>query len=223
MPALNFPLEPGAHASHFFESFGQQKEVVLPFFKEGLANGEHCIYVTHEQSVDDWCFELQAYGIDVQAELERGSLAVITGDQWHAGGDFNSIVKARDAWQMFEAKLADFSGVRIAGDASWALEPALTADQLCHWEATVNLIYEGEPIRAICQYNLQRHTPAALHSALRTHPLAILAGRVYANPYYEAPRILENEPNLNASLADPAAVKDMLLRLAMQPELTARC
>jgi hypothetical protein len=219
MPALDFAFEPGAHACHFFDSFGQQKEVVLPFFKDGLENGEYCLYVTHDQSVDDWCFEFQAFGIDVQAEVERGSLAIITGDQWHDGGAFNSIVKAREAWQMFEAKLADFSGVRIAGDASWALEPALRADQLCHWEATANLIYEGEAIRAICQYNLQKHAPAALHSALRTHRLAILDGRGYANPYFEADRILENEPNLNESPADAATVKDMLVRLAMQPQL----
>jgi hypothetical protein len=220
MPALAFPFKPGSHACHFFETFGQQKEVVLPFVKDGLDNGEHCIYVTHDQSVDDWCFEFQGYGIDVRAEVERGSLLIITGEQWHAGGDFNSIVKAREAWQMFEARLATFSGVRIAGDAGWALEPALRAEELCHWEATASLIYEGEPIRAICQYNLTQHTPASLHAGLRTHKLAIIDGRAYANPYCEADRILENEPLLNASSADAPTVKDMLVRLTMQPLLS---
>jgi hypothetical protein len=109
--------------------------------------------------------------------------------------------------------MANFKGLRIAGDAAWALRPELAVDQLCHWEATANLLYKGQEIRAICQYNLRDHSPGAVHSALRTHPLVILDGLVRPNPYYEAPKILENEPLLNNTNANAQDVEGMLSRL----------
>jgi hypothetical protein len=210
---LNLAIDRGSHACHLYETFGEQKEVVLSYFQEGLQNGEHCLYITADQSVDEWYLEFQAYGIDVQSELQRGSLNVINGEMWRQTGDFNSVVKARDAWRLIDGLLANFKGVRIAGDAAWALDPPLPVDQLCHWEATANMVYEGADARAICQYNLNRHSPAAIHSALRTHPIVILDGQSRANPYYEAPRILENEPHLNHSSDDPVMLESMIALL----------
>lgn len=214
MPELPLLFDRGSHACHLFRSFAEQKAVVLPFFKEGLRNGEYCIYVTCDQPVDEWYFEFQAYGIDVRHELERGALQIITGDEWRQGGDFNSIIKAREAWGLIEDKLRSFKGVRITGDAGWALRPPMPIDQLCHWEATANLIYEDTEVRAICQYDLDKQPTEAIHAALRTHPSVLMGGRRYANPHYEAPRILENEPNLNHSDADAGRLQEMLTRLA---------
>jgi hypothetical protein len=123
------------------------------------------------------------------------------------------MVQARKALALIGRLISSFNGLRIAGDAAWALSPELAVDQLCHWEATANLIYKGQEIRAICQYNLRNHSAAAVHSALRTHPLVILDGQVRPNPYYEAPRILENEPLLNNSNANAQDVDGMLGRI----------
>jgi hypothetical protein len=213
----NLWLDRGEHACHFHESFTEQKRVVLSFFREGLANGEHCLYITSDQSDDEWYFEFQAYGIDVQRERQRGALQIVHRSDWRPAGEFNSMVQARRAIDLFDRLLVEFRGIRIVGDAAWALEPELAVDQLCHWEATANLVYKGQDIRAICQYNLKDHSAAAIHSALRTHPVIILDGRRCPNPYYEAPRILENEPHLNHSNADELAVDDMLARLRAGP------
>ncbi|HWC30914.1 MAG TPA: MEDS domain-containing protein [Dehalococcoidia bacterium] len=214
MPELNLSLDRGGHACHLFRDFSDQKGLVLPFFKRGLRDGEYCIYITAEQSVDDWCFEFQAYGVDVLAERERGALDIITGDAWYSGGDFNSVIKARDAWKLIQDHLLDFSGVRIAGDAAWALSPTpLPVSQLCHWEATANLVYEDMDVRAVCQYDLNRHSPAAIHSALRTHQTVVMDGQCYTNPSYEATRILRHEPGLNDSKADARLVEELLSKL----------
>jgi hypothetical protein len=89
--------------------------------------------------------------------------------------DFNSIVKARELLELIEAKRG-FQGLRIVGDVGWALNPQLAIDKLCHWEATANVVFEGTRARSICQYDIYRHSPGALHSALRTHPIVILEG-----------------------------------------------
>jgi hypothetical protein len=129
---------------------------------------------------------------------------------------FNSILAARDLWHLVSPKLADFAGVRIAGDAGWAMiEPPLNAGQLCHWEATADLLYQEEAISTICMYDLNRHPRSDICAALRTHADVLAGGKRYSDPYYEASRILENEPYLNASDADLAMVEDMLRRLGI--------
>lgn len=209
--ALTF--EPGTHACHLFRGFDEQSDIVLSFFEDGLRLGEHCLYITSNQTIEDWYQILSAHGIDVGGELGKGTLSIINGEDWRQTGDMNSILKAREALAMIEGLLGVFPGVRIAGDAAWALNPFLPADQLCHMEATLNLVYEGWNVRTICQYDLDGQSPSALNAALRTHPYAIFDRRLIENPYYEAPLILAEEPRLNGSDADEQTVSTMLNRL----------
>jgi hypothetical protein len=210
MYGRSIPLNPGEHACHLYRSFDEQKALILPFFKEGLAGNEHCAYITNDRPVDEWYFELQASGVDVQRERDRGALQIIERSVWRTAGEFNAIVKAREALGMIEGLLMKFSGVRVAGDAAWALNPELPVDQLCHWETTANLVYENQNVRAICEYNLDQHSPAGIHTALRTHAIVVKDGEVFRNHLYEAPRLLENEPEFYHSNADAATVEAML-------------
>jgi chemotaxis family two-component system sensor kinase Cph1 len=207
-------LDPGSHICLLYRSIEEQKEVVLPFIKEGLERGEQCVYVADEQTADDWCFEFQAHGIDVAEARKNRSLIVCSGEHWRMPGQFSSVQNSRAAWRMIEGALANFTGIRFAVDAGWTLDPPISNDLVCHWEATQNLVIADSAVSVLCQYNINRHSATAVHSALRTHPHAIAGGKLRPNPYYEAPRILENEPHLNHSDADAGAVEGMLINLA---------
>jgi hypothetical protein len=189
MTGLDLELERGSHIGQIYEGFGEQKQVILPFFREGLRNGEHCLLVANSASYDDWCLEFQAYGIDVNREVESGALKMVTGAQFRGAG-------------------------RIAGDADWSLHPVVSADDVCHWEATANLVFEGEPVRVICQYDRERYSPEMIHAVLRTHRSVVYRGHHYrCNPNFEGARILENEPHLNGSNANARTVEEALGRL----------
>jgi hypothetical protein len=73
-------------------------------------------------------------------------------------------------------------------------------------------------VRTLCLYNTNRQSFLAVHSALRTHPIVVVGGKYRLNRYYEAERILENEPHLNHSLADAGMVEGILLELSRQQE-----
>jgi hypothetical protein len=212
-------LNRAAHVCQLYEGINEQKAVVLPFVREGLIRGEACLYVTGRQSVDDWYLEFQSYGIDVQRERLGKALLVMPGLEYRQPEHFSSIVKARELLDFIEDKLADFSGVRIIGDVAWERFPPLPVEQVCHWEATANLVFEDQDVRTICQYDLGSDSPSLIHSALRTHPLVILGQRLYRNPYYEAPRILEDEPYSNHSDADAMRIDTMLKEIRLAPEL----
>ena len=210
-------LLPGQHSCHFFEDFNEQKRVALAFIKEGLENGDYCVYVTSDQPVDDWYLELQAYGVDVARERQRGALDVISYVEYRRPGNFNSILKAREVLTLAQAKLSEFAGVRLAGNGGWDTDPPLPPDEVTHWEATADLLCDGEDLLVVCQYDLAHHSPQTINAALRTHSVAMLNGVSRLNPYYEAPQILENEPNLNHSDADARTIEDMLTTLNSAP------
>jgi hypothetical protein len=220
MSNQNLPIPIGSHVCLLYETFDEQREAVIPFIKEGLEQGEQCVYVADEQSVDEWGFEFETQGIDVEAERRRGSLIVCAGEHWRRPAAFNSIQNGRETWRMIESALNTFSGIRFAVDAGWTLEPPIPSDMVCHWEATLNIVIDdGVPARVLCQYNVRRHNAIGVHSALRTHPLVSVGGLYRPNPYYEAPRILEQEPHLNHSTGDAGMVEGMLIALANQPRM----
>jgi hypothetical protein len=208
------------HTCLLYKNAGELKKYLLPFLKEGLDNGEHCLFVCSEDSVDNWSLEMQAFGIDVVRHLGDGSLVFATGEQWRQS-PFDSLTKARELWQHIDQQLSKFPAVRIAGDAGWAmLNPPISADRLCHWEATADLIYEDSPVKTICMYDLNRHPPSDIRAALRTHSRAVVDGVTHRNHYYEAEEILEREPDFNASEADGDLIENMLaaLRTASEPD-----
>ena len=198
------------HACFLYRDENDQKRYLLPFLQQGLGNGEHCLFICPEDSVDDWVLEFQAFGIDVVGFRETGALVIATGEDWRST-PFRSLAKARELWGHIERALAAFPAIRIAGDASWSMiAPQITSDRLCHWEATADVLYEGVPVKCICMYDLRLHPPSDIRAALRTHAWVVLDQATQANPFYETPRILERDPELNNSDADPAAIEAML-------------
>jgi len=211
---LQLLVDPGAHACQLFENSGEQLETLRHFVKAGLTIGECCVLIVPDESQDDWYFQLQAYGVDVSEERRRGALEVLRATDWYSvEGGFTSVAMAQRLWRMISVAGTRFAGLRLVSDMTSTIAAPLSDDQLCHWEATTNLVLEGSDARTICQYDLNRHPSAVIHNALRTHPQVVVGGRLLANPYYEAPKILANEPFLNHSEADAEAVETMLTSL----------
>ena len=202
MGALNL-FDLGTHICHLYRGEDDLKAVTLPFLSDGLRNGECCLYVADGSAVDDWYDELQERGVDVPSARETGALAITSSEAWRAMCHDGSVAMAREVLGLVDQKLGVFPSIRIAGDVAWGAEPAaVTAEMLCHWEATANVVFEGLPARVICQYDIEGSDPAFIHAALRTHPIVLYKGRRVRSPCYEAAEILEKEPMLNRSSDD---------------------
>jgi len=210
-------LDAGAHVCHLYEHRNEAKEVTLQFLKQGLDSHEASIHVTVSTEQDDWFLELQAFGIDVREVVDSGRLRIIESRDWYWPEQLNSLRLSRRLWRTITSPLKDFAGVRLVSDMTWTIGSAMAPDQLCHWEATKNLIFEDLNIRVICQYDLERHSVPEVHCALRTHPLVILDGRLVQNPFCEAQRILDNEPHLNMPDEHPWTLAAMLDTLRARP------
>jgi PAS domain S-box-containing protein len=186
-------LKQGDHACLVYnEDPAEQMVALVPYIKEGLEEGEQCIYIADDQTVEDVARALGAGGINVQRESERGALRLWTRREWRQPGELDSGKKSLQVRQFIdEALKAGFKGVRFAVEMTWILEPDISVDKLKHWEATINTLFvPGVPGRIVCQYSRHRLSTSAIQAGLSTHPIAILDD-LCANLFYEAPLILE--------------------------------
>ena len=203
----------GTHICHFYEGNEDRKEVAIPFVRDGLRRGECCVCVADSLAVDSWYLELEVDGIDIRKARATGALDVVTGGAWRELSHLGSVAMAREVLELVDRQLDAFPAIRIVGDADWAAEPAVSPEDLCHWEATASVVFGGLPARVLCQYDVARYEPAFIHAALRTHPIVLYKGQRLRNPHYESPAILEHEPMLNRCSNDHEVISSMLAQL----------
>ncbi|HEV8344776.1 MAG TPA: MEDS domain-containing protein [Candidatus Binatia bacterium] len=188
-------LRQGDHACLLYnEDPAEQMLALVPYIKQGLEEGEQCIYIADDLTVEDVARTLESGGIDVQRESERGALRLWTRSEWRQPGELDSAKKSLQVRGFIdEALKAGFKGVRFAVEMTWILGPDISVDKLKHWEATINTLFvPGVPGRIVCQYSRHRLSASVLQAGLSTHPIAILDD-LCANFFYEAPAILENK------------------------------
>jgi len=211
--------EEAHHVCHLYQGEDGLQDTALPFIRDGLRDGECCFYIADAAAVDELYQELQAYEIDVQRAIECGALEVVGRNAWRAFCHRGSVRMAREVLALLRQKVSQFSAIRIAGDVEWAVDPAITDDVLCHWEATANLVFDGLRARVLCQYDIDRYPPSFIFAALRTHPGVLYNGQQAVNPFYEAPRILRHEPMFNHNSNDADTVARMLRQLQPSGQL----
>ncbi|HXG36661.1 MAG TPA: MEDS domain-containing protein, partial [Dehalococcoidia bacterium] len=216
------------HLCLFYNNPKEQLPVLVPFLAEGLRNGERCIYVTDDLTVDEMRLALEAHGIDVRQELELGSLCLWTRREWRQPGELDSAKKAAQVREIIDSALkSGFKGVRFGVEMTWTLGPDIEVERLRHWEATINTIFTPDvPARIYCQYSRSRLSPDALLAGLNTHPVAVLEGEICANPYYEAPLLLNDaRASVNGTLSSARVewmTSQLLLARAAQKEREER-
>ena len=201
---------PSRHVCLLCEGSDELKAVVPPAIQAGLRNGEQCVLVVPEQSQDDWLLELQVHGIDVNTERDRGALRLVS--SW-GGPASHSLDMGRWLLDDMQPGLQAFQGVLYVVDIDGSISSGMTCEALCHWEATINVLIEGEAVSILCLYDREAMDPDAIGAALRTHKSVIRQGSTFSNPNEESRRILEHEPRLNGMEVDADSIEEMLARL----------
>lgn len=182
--------ESNDHFALLYESQEEQFDAAIPFIRQGLERGEHCLYVADENSKAEVLEAMRAADVDVDVALESGALTIHTKQATYLrGGTFD-----RDAmlefWEHSLEQATDeegYTGIRAAAEMTWALDGDTSLDLLAEYEAVLNDLYEDEDYTVLCQYNREQFPATVIHDVIKTHPHLIHDGAVYNNDYYEPP------------------------------------
>ncbi|ELZ05262.1 MEDS domain-containing protein [Natrialba asiatica] len=211
------------HLASVYDNQDDQFAAVVPFIKEGLEQGEQCLYVADDNTTETVLDALREGGIDVEAAQETGALSICTkADTYLRTGEFEPETMV-EFWEETLAEARDregYEGVRAAAEMTWALEEDTGLDQLVRYEALLNTIYEGDDYVVLCQYNRDRFSTDVLSDVIRSHPLVVYDGTVCQNFYYQPPDEFfgTDHPPLDVD----QTVEGLLRHAQTQRELTER-
>src|SRR5271170_818577 len=181
-----------AHVCALFRDAEEENRALLPFFKEGLAAGEKIVHTIDPTKRAENISRFVAAGIDFAAAHSQGRFDLHSWNETHlSGGGFDS----ERTLALFEqigqsASRRGFPLTRFVTHMEWALGDGVMLTDLLAYEARANEIWlrQTGPINpVICAYDLGRFSGDVIVDVMRTHPMTIIGGVLYENPYFVPP------------------------------------
>ena len=181
------------HICAFFSSADDEYRTLLPFIKDGLDEREAAFHTVDPARVNDHVNRHLAAGIDVDTYRREGQLELKSWNEVHLlGGKFDAKATAAVFASARRGALErGFSRTRFVSHMGWSAQRLSDIDLLMY-EAQAN--YEsGDGLFSVCVYDLALFRADLIIDVMRTHPLVVVSGTLYENPFYVSPDELLRE------------------------------
>lgn len=144
----------GDHVAFFFKSNEERLSLAIPYILNGLRNHERCVYIADENTVPDILEEFRRAGVDTREATALGALSVVTKhDTYLRHGIFEAERMIGDLDRDVALALqAGFTGLRVTGEMSWALDLPTALGHICVYEQELCRRWPAQ-LGGLCQYN----------------------------------------------------------------------
>ena len=184
-------LANATHICAFFESEKQEYDCLVPYFSEGLEQGEQVVTIRDAAQCKPHTEKLRArMPQSIEEPIRSNQLRVVASEETYlVDGCFES----ERMYNMLEEVLkaagsGPFKRVRTCGDMTWALRDMPGTDELMEYESRVNKLTTEHDCTLMCVYDVNKFSGRAVMDVLATHPMVVMGDRIYENPYYVEPR-----------------------------------
>ena len=189
------------HVCAFFNNDDEKYRVLLPFIRDGFACGDKAVHVVNPDQCDDHKHRLTAAGIDLETAKRKGQFELHTNtDAYLRDGHFDQD-RMLEAFEQLASGNATggFPLSRIVCQMDWAGGNRSYTDDLVEFESRVNHVWRQHDDAVICVYDLAKFGGDMVVDMIRTHPMIIIGGILYQNPFFVPPE--EFLPELRARRA----------------------
>ena len=179
MPAIREELGLGDHVAFFFKSNEERLDFVIPYMVAGIRNLERCVYIVDENTVPEILAEFKKAGIDINAATANGVLSVVTKhDTYLRHGIFDPEKMITDLDRDVKHALQNgFTGLRITGEMSWALDLPSALSRLCEYEHELYRHWPAQ-LAGLCQYNESLFPSDVIDDMANCHYAIVRGGKV---------------------------------------------
>jgi len=168
------------HACAFVTGPEEEREVIDPFFFEGMKRGEKAVYIVDPERRDDHHARLAA------SAPSDDLLEVTTWNDAHLKGgafDQDRMMASLDELIRDHASTGR-PPMRLVGQMGWVFSSPPGIEQLVAYEASVNEVLNRGKTPTVCVYDVRRLSGSMMMDLLRAHPLTIMNGVLHENPFY---------------------------------------
>jgi signal transduction histidine kinase len=177
----DFPsLKPGGHVCLPYAKEEEKHTAISGFLHDGLVRGERCLYFGTEAGFGATLTRLEACGLPVLSLCERKTLVFAS----PADAD-HQLEAIRNAVQT--ARADGYTGLRVADDPDLEMRSAQNHEQLAAFEGSLAQLLSDVHATGLCAFDQRACDAGSLEIALATHAIAIVAGQMCENPYFETP------------------------------------
>lgn len=165
----------GTHFCQFYETSQDLADILVPYFREGLAANEFCMWITSEPlKVDEAKAALRAAVPDLEDYIAKGQIEILDYSQWYTKSGKFSVDEVLEGWvdKLMAAQKRGYEGLRLTGNTFW-LEKGDWND-FAKYEETVNNVIGRYPMLAICTYSLQKCSAAEMLDVVANHQFALI-------------------------------------------------
>ena len=183
-------LANATHICAFFESERQEFDCLVPFYAEGLDQGEQVVCIRDAGECGAHIERLrELMPMPIDAAIRSNQLRVVASEETYLK---SGCFEADRMFSMLEDMLMEgdsrYGRVRACGDMSWALRDMPGTDELMEYESRVNTLTTEHDCTLMCVYDVNKFSGRAVMDVLATHPMVVMGDRIYENPYYVEPR-----------------------------------
>jgi hypothetical protein len=183
------PLGDTHHVCAFFGSEDEEHRVLLPFVRDGIDRGDKAVHVIAAERHAAHLDRLAAAGVDTAAAAARGQLELRdAADTYLTHGHFDQdrMVAVFEGLAGGDAERV-FTRSRIVCWMEWAAEARASIDDVIEFESRVNDVWRRHDDVVICVYRLAQLGGDVVIDVMRTHPVVIVGGTLYRNPFFVPP------------------------------------
>jgi hypothetical protein len=176
----------GNHLCGLYRGERQRDEIMLPYLRTGLANGDQCLCLidrTDPSVIRDRLTADSSAVEDTQLDIRSAS------DVYLANGDFvaEEMICFLDETAVVVSTSEGGRGFRATGEMSWATGHPRNFEQLFTYESELNRMTSAHAPALLCLFDLDDLDGPALDNVLRTHPGIVYDHGIFDNPYYRSP------------------------------------
>jgi len=198
-----------AHVCAFFRDTNEEDRALLPFMKAGLAAGEKIVATIDPAQRDDNINRFTSAGIEFAEAHQQGKFDLHAWTETHLSGGAFDPERTLAFFNHINRRASQqgFPLTRFVTHMEWALEDGVMLTDLLEYEAKANETWlrpTGQISPVICVYDLTRFGGEVIVDVLRTHPLTLIDGFLYENPYFVSPEEFTREPRNRST---PRAVR----------------
>ena len=179
------------HICAFFNSLQEEYETLLPFVREGIERGERAFHVLPVQYRQEHLDQLRSAGIDVTVAQERRQLEVATPEEVYLrGGGFSKdamLATIQEALKTGPTLGFPLTRLIAHAEAVLSVQDGSKANEWVEYETRLNDVLPRYDDPVICTYDANLLNGTIAVDILRTHPVAIIGGRLYENPFFVPP------------------------------------
>ena len=163
----------------FYRNKTEQLKTAIPFIAIGLERNEKCLYIAEESSLAEICRYLQDFGVNVQEAKKRNALTIVTKHETYLKhGSFQPDKMIEDLRDAVQSALdMGFTGLRAAGELSWALDLPSALVQMVQYEEELDEHFHSK-FAALCQYDETRFPAHIIERMKEVHPMTFRDGKL---------------------------------------------